>query len=351
MSLSPKRMTVVVVTARFVGFHKWVDAPDQYDYLRNFHRHEFHVDVQYAVEDLNREVEFCDLKARLHEHLQKTYQDKQFELSCEQLAHALMDHFGPRTKLVKVSEDGENGAVVVSNLVPKSWTEEEKPKWETTPVEIPISVRDFLPKTVSVVTDVTINEETGNLEVTKERAPWDHFKEPPAANPCFFGVEAEGPNQGTATLFVPGSATPAQVREATVILRDNKLYVPTSSHPNKYQIYYGAGNDRNLREDTAEYVLSIAPTDMLTVEVNGVDDTFGRGGPAVRKMVQDAALLVTTEQTPPHWSRTVYVKTVTGTAITWKSVTLGAFDPGLVYTTRTDDFRFKLDRPILSMRK
>lgn len=99
------------VTARFEGWHRWKDAPDECAYLRDWHRHMFHIKLGVQVTHANRDIEFIGLKAKLDTHL-RTYTgyEKRFELSCEQIALALQVVFN--ASFVEVSEDGENGALV-----------------------------------------------------------------------------------------------------------------------------------------------------------------------------------------------------------------------------------------------
>ena len=39
----------VVVKTEFEGFHSWEDAPDEVSFLRNLHRHIFHVTAKWKV--------------------------------------------------------------------------------------------------------------------------------------------------------------------------------------------------------------------------------------------------------------------------------------------------------------
>lgn len=76
---------------------------------------------------------------------------------------------------------------------------------------------------------------------------------------CFVGTEAEGPDRGKSpVLFVPGSLGPVEVYQAMAKAR-----------PFDYA-YYGAGNDRNVREDTYKILRQEFYNNghRLTVEVN-----------------------------------------------------------------------------------
>ena len=110
---SPTR-TSVWVTTSFVGFHYWEQAPEEVAFLRNVHRHVFHVKATVDVSHSDRDVEFFILKRNLNIYCQK-FEGTTFTYSCEQLAAFLgdwlqADNFVVRS--VEVSEDGENGARV-----------------------------------------------------------------------------------------------------------------------------------------------------------------------------------------------------------------------------------------------
>lgn len=94
----------------FVGFHYWADAPDEVKFLRDAHRHVFHVKLSVATSK-DREVEFLTLKRRLDVYLREVYEGQTFPASCERIAKTLMNHFN--ADIVEVSEDGECGATVV----------------------------------------------------------------------------------------------------------------------------------------------------------------------------------------------------------------------------------------------
>jgi len=101
---------IVFVRTKFVGFHRWKDAPEVVSFLRNWHRHIFHVKIGVEVEGNNREVEFFIFQKQVEGYLDLKYADQQFESSCEMIAQDLLDHF--RATYCEVSEDGENGAHV-----------------------------------------------------------------------------------------------------------------------------------------------------------------------------------------------------------------------------------------------
>jgi hypothetical protein len=110
-------MIHIFVTTRFEGYHRWRDAPDMVSFLREWHRHIFHVKVVVNVEHGDRDVEFIMLKWVIENYVRDKYQGQQFEFSCEAIAGDIMDHFRRfySVSQVMVSEDGENGAIVTKD--------------------------------------------------------------------------------------------------------------------------------------------------------------------------------------------------------------------------------------------
>lgn len=115
----------VFVTFRFVGFHLWPEAPQSVAYLRSRHRHLFMARVDISVDSDNRSIEYHMLKRQLLEAFtidndQNEHGEFEFGAkSCEQLAQRILDDLRELYPLedfyrVEVSEDGENGSVVVA---------------------------------------------------------------------------------------------------------------------------------------------------------------------------------------------------------------------------------------------
>lgn len=101
--------TSVVVSFRFEGYHCWPLATGDVSFLRERHRHEFHVRATKRVKHFDRDVEIIDLKRRMREYAERTWQEAG-NASCEVIAYDLLNKFGLRS--CEVLEDGENGAVV-----------------------------------------------------------------------------------------------------------------------------------------------------------------------------------------------------------------------------------------------
>ncbi len=103
----------VWITTRFTAFHRWLEAPNKVAFLRDFHRHVFHVRLEMAVNHANRDIEFIQLKQDVDGFIQARWEGQYHEMSCEVFALTLLDRFG--ACCVEVSEDGENGARVERN--------------------------------------------------------------------------------------------------------------------------------------------------------------------------------------------------------------------------------------------
>lgn len=101
----------VYVTTQFVAFHRWTEAPDEVAFLRQFHRHVFHVKMLMHVAHNDRDLEFFILKARLEAYIQSKLVGRYVDWSCETMATMILNQF--EAAQVDVSEDGENGAVVI----------------------------------------------------------------------------------------------------------------------------------------------------------------------------------------------------------------------------------------------
>jgi hypothetical protein len=123
--MAKRSSTDVTVTARFTfeGQHYWSDAPDAVKFLRNPHRHIFHVEGVAGVTHDDRDVEFIMFGHQLKNWIHATFSPARYDSnildlgfsSCEQIARLLLERFG----LVSCSvfEDGENGATVYSHPV------------------------------------------------------------------------------------------------------------------------------------------------------------------------------------------------------------------------------------------
>lgn len=209
-----KLQNVVWVTTCFEGWHRWKNAPAEHVYLRDWHRHIFHVKLYVTVTHDDRDVEFIHLKRKVTEFLRAEYEGQKFEDSCESIANRLLAEF--TAFKVEVSEDGENGAVA------------EKVK----------------------IDDLTIVEKKPvQLPATQKRSK------------IFIGTEAEGPFRGKQTLFIPGSCSIEDIKRVV----DNPLFQAEFNGP--IRVYYGAGNSWDIESPVLEYLMKWTNPSKLTVEV------------------------------------------------------------------------------------
>ena len=105
--------TYVFITTSFEGFHCWPDAPDEVAFLRDRHRHIFHVRLEAEVGHDDRDIEFILLKRAVDEEIKRVLSSndpKRRSWSCESWARHLLEEFD--ATFVEVSEDGENGAII-----------------------------------------------------------------------------------------------------------------------------------------------------------------------------------------------------------------------------------------------
>lgn len=109
--------TFVVVTLQVEGVHRWKDCPfDEVGYLRDMHRHMFHIKAVKEVTHDDRDVEIIKLKQQVKGHLELKYYVTPQHLcdfggmSCEMIAKELVEKF--ELESCEVLEDNENGAIV-----------------------------------------------------------------------------------------------------------------------------------------------------------------------------------------------------------------------------------------------
>ncbi len=101
-------------TTRFAALHRWKEAPEIANYLRDFHRHEFHVKVIIEV-DRSRQIEFIHLKNQVDSYIRQNYEGQRLDKSCEDMASEILRAFHAHS--VEINEDGENGATVVREII------------------------------------------------------------------------------------------------------------------------------------------------------------------------------------------------------------------------------------------
>lgn len=122
--------TFIYVTTQFEDMHSYPNAPEEVAFLRNPHRHMFHVKATIEVTHLDRELEFILVKRDIDKMCQAIKEiDTPAVKSCERiatrLAIAISDKYSwiidengferARAIIVEVNEDGENGAKVIKS--------------------------------------------------------------------------------------------------------------------------------------------------------------------------------------------------------------------------------------------
>jgi len=109
--------TEVYCTLQVEALHNWANCPhEEVSYLRDPHRHVFHIKAYKEVSHDDRDVEFIMLKHQIEEYLIAKYFNSQKYIcdfgsqSCEMIAVELINKF--ELSVCEVNEDNENGAVV-----------------------------------------------------------------------------------------------------------------------------------------------------------------------------------------------------------------------------------------------
>lgn len=102
--------TNIVIRTSFSALHCWPDCPiKEVSYLKQVHRHVFHVEMKWPVNHNDRDIEFIQMKNRVNKWLQLNYEGADLgATSCEMMCEELMGMF--QASFVSVFEDNENGA-------------------------------------------------------------------------------------------------------------------------------------------------------------------------------------------------------------------------------------------------
>ncbi len=109
---APKFQIEIFCTLQFSATHCWPACPfDEVAFLRDPHRHIFHIKAYQKVSHSDRDVEFIILKNAILRYLNNSYPTGEFgSKSCEMLAQELILEFN--LSQCEVSEDNENGSLV-----------------------------------------------------------------------------------------------------------------------------------------------------------------------------------------------------------------------------------------------
>jgi len=100
----------IIVKLQVEGLHKWAGCPiEDVSFLRDRHRHMFHIEVRKTVTHNDRDIEIIMLKREIINYLGK--QPIEFgNQSCEMIAEDILTRFN--CTYVSVLEDNENGAII-----------------------------------------------------------------------------------------------------------------------------------------------------------------------------------------------------------------------------------------------
>lgn len=108
--------TFIEIKTQFEFIHCWEQAPEEVNYLRNPHRHDFYVTCKIEVFHTDRELEFFMVTHKIEEFIQKLIKKVPITTSCELFATIICDfikqEYGNRNVTVKVSEDNKSSAIV-----------------------------------------------------------------------------------------------------------------------------------------------------------------------------------------------------------------------------------------------
>lgn len=103
----------IEVNLQYEALHNWKLCPlEEVKFLRDDHRHIFHITVRKKVSHNDRDIEIIMFKKAIESYLYDKYHNYLGSMSCEMLAEELINEF--ELTYAKVLEDGENGAVLIN---------------------------------------------------------------------------------------------------------------------------------------------------------------------------------------------------------------------------------------------
>lgn len=111
----------IIVKTQLEALHQWLYIPDEHPsyYLKNLHRHLFHIEMRFKVTHADRDIEFIAFKNLIDQFLRSSFSicphSNLFILengSCEMLGMKLLKQFqADGCYWIQVLEDGEMGAI------------------------------------------------------------------------------------------------------------------------------------------------------------------------------------------------------------------------------------------------
>jgi 6-pyruvoyl-tetrahydropterin synthase len=112
----------IIVKTQLEALHQWGNIPSEHpsQYLKNLHRHNFHIELRFIVNHSDRDIEFIAFKQKIDKFLQNYFicckhsnLINMNNFSCEMLGNLLLHQFkADGCYWVQVLEDGEMGSIV-----------------------------------------------------------------------------------------------------------------------------------------------------------------------------------------------------------------------------------------------
>jgi len=111
----------IVIKFSFPAIHSWPECPfSDVGYLKEPHRHVFHVTMKFDVTHDDREIEFIRKKTEVESDIRQRWANQDLKkMSCEMMAEELAIKYG--ASFVSVFEDDENGAEVWPEYLSGWW--------------------------------------------------------------------------------------------------------------------------------------------------------------------------------------------------------------------------------------
>lgn len=107
------KMKIEVITYNIIqGFHHYPNAPKFCEYLKERHRHLFHITCKFLVSHNNREIEINEMQNKIEKYLKAKFGNicEFGKRSCEDIAQELLNEF--ECSEVTVLEDNYGGAKI-----------------------------------------------------------------------------------------------------------------------------------------------------------------------------------------------------------------------------------------------
>ena len=112
-----KKQINIIVKLNFPGIHSWNNCNlKPVIYLKNYHRHMFHITCKIQVKHDDRDIEIIMLKNSVLNYLNRKFYSDHYgcglfgNMSCEMIAEMILEEF--KLNYCRVLEDNENGAEV-----------------------------------------------------------------------------------------------------------------------------------------------------------------------------------------------------------------------------------------------